>query len=533
MSEDDAAERIAAGEAWEERGEKGWRRVVPSPQPLEILDRATIEALIDDGAIVVAAGGGGIPMVREDGALRGVEAVLDKDLTAALLARTVGADVLLIATDVEAAAIGFGTDRQEWLGEVEPDRLRALLDAGEFAGGSMGPKVRGGAAVRRAPAAASVITSLERLREGVEGIGGDARMSERVIVRRGAYYDSVTLMLVSRAAGARRARGRRGRHGDAAQPRAAARPGLRASTTPGPNDLVIAVRARDDEAIEAAVAAVERELAAKGGAVGRGRARRGALDRRRRAARRRAQPRLPLDPRRARRLRGGGRARGRAARVLLLRRREPGGTRSRSKRRAAERELLFMGADCGTAIIDGVALGFANAVRRGPVGIVGASGHRHPGGELPARRGRASASRTRSASAGATCSAEVGGLMMRAGLELLAGDEDTRAIVAISKPPDPAVAAAIEEAAAGAGKPVVLGFGIDARGGGARGGGARGRRAAGAGRRGSRRPPAPRRGRAGSTAAARCAREAAADRRRAASSPTSATTSTPRAARTR
>ena len=148
VSEDDAAERIAAGEAWEERGEKGWRRVVPSPQPLEILDRATIEALIGDGAIVVAAGGGGIPMVREDGALRGVEAVLDKDLTAALLARTVGADVLLIATDVEAAAIGFGTDRQEWLGEVEPDRLQALLDAGEFAGGSMGPKVRGGAAVR-------------------------------------------------------------------------------------------------------------------------------------------------------------------------------------------------------------------------------------------------------------------------------------------------------------------------------------------------------------------------------------------------
>jgi carbamate kinase len=137
----EAAERIAAGEAWEERGEKGWRRMVPSPQPLEILDRATIEALIAEGAIVVAAGGGGIPMVRENGVLRGVEAVLDKDLTAALLARTVGADRLLIATDVEAAAIGYGTERQEWLGSVEPDRLQALLDAGEFAGGSMGPKV--------------------------------------------------------------------------------------------------------------------------------------------------------------------------------------------------------------------------------------------------------------------------------------------------------------------------------------------------------------------------------------------------------
>ena len=171
VSEDEAAERIAAGEAWEERGSKGWRRLVPSPRPLEILDRATIVALIEDGAIVVACGGGGIPMVREDGVLRGVECVLDKDLTAAVLARTVGADVLLIATDVEAAAIGYGTDRQEWLGEVGPDRLQALLDAGEFAGGSMGPKVE--AALRFArDGGRSVITSLERLREGVEGSVG-------------------------------------------------------------------------------------------------------------------------------------------------------------------------------------------------------------------------------------------------------------------------------------------------------------------------------------------------------------------------
>jgi carbamate kinase len=171
VSESEAAERIAAGEAWEERGEKGWRRVVPSPQPLEILDRASIEALMAEGAIVVAAGGGGIPMVRENGVLRGVECVLDKDLTAALLARTVGADCLLIATDVEAAAIGFGTDRQEWLGAVEPGWLRALLDAGEFAGGSMGPKVQ--AALDFAHSGGrSVITSLERLREGVEGGAG-------------------------------------------------------------------------------------------------------------------------------------------------------------------------------------------------------------------------------------------------------------------------------------------------------------------------------------------------------------------------
>jgi carbamate kinase len=166
-----ARERIAAGEAWQERGERGWRRVVPSPRPLEILDHGTIEALIADGAIVVACGGGGIPMVREDGRLRGVEAVLDKDLTGALLARTVDAACLVMATDVEAAAIGFGTERQEWLGAVDAGRLRELLARGEFAGGSMAPKVE--AAIAFADAGGrSVITSLERLREGVEGAVG-------------------------------------------------------------------------------------------------------------------------------------------------------------------------------------------------------------------------------------------------------------------------------------------------------------------------------------------------------------------------
>ena len=168
----EAAERIAAGESWEERGERGWRRMVASPDPQEILDRGTIEALIADGAIVVAAGGGGIPMVRDDGALRGVEAVLDKDLTGALLARTVGADCFAIATDVEAAAVRFGTPEQKWLGAVEPDRLRALEADGEFASGSMGPKVRAALSFVDAGGGRAVITSLERLREGVEGAVG-------------------------------------------------------------------------------------------------------------------------------------------------------------------------------------------------------------------------------------------------------------------------------------------------------------------------------------------------------------------------
>jgi carbamate kinase len=172
LSEAEARERIAAGEAWQDLGERGWRRVVPSPEPLEILDRGTVHALIAEGAIAVAAGGGGIPMVRENGRLRGVEAVLDKDLTGALLARTVEADCLLIATDVEAAAVGFGTPRQEWLGAVAPARLRELEAGGEFARGSMGPKVRAALAFVEDGGGRAVITSLERLREGVEGAAG-------------------------------------------------------------------------------------------------------------------------------------------------------------------------------------------------------------------------------------------------------------------------------------------------------------------------------------------------------------------------
>ena len=107
---EEAALLVEHGETWEDRGEKGWRRVVASPEPLEILDAPAVQALVDAGFVVVANGGGGIPVVREeDGTLRGVEAVIDKDLGAALLARTVAADVLVIATDVPHAVLHYGT----------------------------------------------------------------------------------------------------------------------------------------------------------------------------------------------------------------------------------------------------------------------------------------------------------------------------------------------------------------------------------------------------------------------------------------
>ena len=122
---------------------RGWRRVVASPQPERVVERDTIAALLAAGTIVVAVGGGGIPVsASADGALVGVEAVIDKDLASALLARDLGADMLLIPTGVSRVAIGFGTASERWLDVLTVAEARAYADAGEFGKGSMEPKVR-------------------------------------------------------------------------------------------------------------------------------------------------------------------------------------------------------------------------------------------------------------------------------------------------------------------------------------------------------------------------------------------------------
>src|SRR6476659_4483373 len=139
---DEARVLIEHGETWEDRGEKGGRRVVASPEPLEVVDAPAVHALVEAGFVVVANGGGGIPVVRDaDGTLHGVEAVIDKDLGAALLARTVAADVLVIATDVPKAVLRWGTPEAEPIGRITVGELRGLAREGHFASGSMGPKV--------------------------------------------------------------------------------------------------------------------------------------------------------------------------------------------------------------------------------------------------------------------------------------------------------------------------------------------------------------------------------------------------------
>jgi len=133
---------LEEGLAMREDAGRGWRRVVPSPEPREIVPEPAIAGLIHAGVLVICSGGGGVPVVRERGGqLHGIAAVIDKDLAAALLARRVGADVLLILTDVPKAYIGYKTPEQRALDEVTVAEMEAYAAAGHFKAGSMGPKV--------------------------------------------------------------------------------------------------------------------------------------------------------------------------------------------------------------------------------------------------------------------------------------------------------------------------------------------------------------------------------------------------------
>ena len=161
---------IEHGQLWEDRGEKGWRRMVASPEPVEVLETGTLMTLLDAGYVVVAAGGGGIPVVRDkQGGVRGVEAVIDKDLTAAVLARSVEADVLVIATDVDHAIIGYGTPEAEAVRTVTLEQMRDIAAAGHFASGSMGPKVEAAMRFVESGGRRSVITALEHIEKAITG----------------------------------------------------------------------------------------------------------------------------------------------------------------------------------------------------------------------------------------------------------------------------------------------------------------------------------------------------------------------------
>lgn len=194
------AERLSdRGHVFSDRGERGWRRVVASPEPLETLDASSVEALTSAGHVVVASGGGGIPVTQEprqartryggngtavppagSDEVKGVEAVIDKDLAAALLARTVRADTLVIATDVEAAALDYGAAAERPLGAVGVAKLREYAREGAFGGGSMGPKVEAALRFVENGGERAVIASLARIAEAARGAAGTVVTAEPV-----------------------------------------------------------------------------------------------------------------------------------------------------------------------------------------------------------------------------------------------------------------------------------------------------------------------------------------------------------------
>jgi FdrA protein len=288
-------------------------------------------------------------------------------------------------------------------------------------------------------------------------------VTERVVVRRGVYHDSVTLMQVSRQA--EELPGVTAAAAVAATPvnlGLLARQGFAVDAEPlGPDDLVLCVRADGEDAAEAAVEAIGRLLAGAGRAAGGdgGGGRPVAPPRTLRAAVRRdpelnlavlSVPGRHLAYEAAQAVQAG-------LHVFCFSDGLDVAEEAALKRLAAGRGLLFMGADCGTAILDGVGLGFANAVRRGPVGVVGASGTGVQ--EVTCLLDAAGVGTAHAVGVGGRdLSAAVGATMTLRALELLAGDGPTRAVVVISKPPDRRVAERVAAAAAATGKPALLAF---------------------------------------------------------------------------
>jgi carbamate kinase len=166
------AKVLARTKGWSivEDSGRGYRRVVPSPRPLEIVEWRAIERAIRSGAVVIAVGGGGIPVVRKaDGTLRGVEAVIDKDRASSVLAREIKADLLISLTEVEKVATSYGKPDQHDLDLITVDQARRYLQQGEFPPGSMGPKIEAAIEFVEAGGGQVIITRPELLSEALKG----------------------------------------------------------------------------------------------------------------------------------------------------------------------------------------------------------------------------------------------------------------------------------------------------------------------------------------------------------------------------
>ncbi|MBY9008962.1 MAG: carbamate kinase [Candidatus Lokiarchaeota archaeon] len=151
---------------------KGWRRVVPSPKPIRIVQSREIKKLMQENFIVISCGGGGVPVIKEGHRFQGVEAVIDKDLASAKLGEQIDADILIIATDVEKVALNYGRVDYKYLDKVSTTDAKNYLRQGHFPPGSMGPKIQAVINFLESGGERAIITSIEKIKEALEGKTG-------------------------------------------------------------------------------------------------------------------------------------------------------------------------------------------------------------------------------------------------------------------------------------------------------------------------------------------------------------------------
>ena len=173
MTKEEADVLISKGVNVVEDAGRGYRRVVASPKPKSIVEIETIKSLVDSGNVVIACGGGGIPVIKEGNHLKGASAVIDKDFASATLAKELDADFLIILTAVEKAAINYGKENEKWLANVSVDEMKKYVEEGHFAPGSMRPKVEAGIEFAESKEGRSaLITLLEKAKDGILGNTG-------------------------------------------------------------------------------------------------------------------------------------------------------------------------------------------------------------------------------------------------------------------------------------------------------------------------------------------------------------------------
>lgn len=173
MTKEEADMLIAKGESVVEDAGRGYRRVVASPRPKSIIEINTIRSLVDAGQVVIACGGGGIPVIKEGNHLKGASAVIDKDFASSTLAKELDADFLIILTAVEKAAINYGKENEKWLDNVTVEEMKKYVEEGHFAPGSMKPKVEAGIEFAESKEGRhALITLLEKAKEGIQGKTG-------------------------------------------------------------------------------------------------------------------------------------------------------------------------------------------------------------------------------------------------------------------------------------------------------------------------------------------------------------------------